>query len=79
MEKVQDEQKALDKKLTLAAVDAEALQQIDDAKVAETIKSREDWSMQRSLLTAKTLQTMGKVPYELAWGNDGGVANIILS
>ena len=79
MEKVEDEQKQLDKKLIKAAVDAHALEQLDDKSVQETLKVREEWSMQRSLLAAKTLQTLGQLPYELAWGNDGGVADIISS
>ena len=77
MDVVETQQKELDKKLPVSAIDPDAIEHLTNEQVQVMLKTREEWSMERSRLTSKALQTMGQVPYELAWGNDGGVAKFI--
>lgn len=72
------ERKQLRADLPIAALKAEKIEELSDAKVQETLKKREEWVMKEAKLAAESLCNTGALPYSLAWGEHSqGVAQYI--
>ena len=77
MDAIHDEVRSFQKRTPRVINDIAAFEAATDDRLAASLTRRAEWVDAQALLAEQSMHTTGKLPYELAYGYDGGVANVI--